>query len=73
MDIQNKCISEVLFRGIECDCGNIIKFSDFLNAFQTPEYKCSCNKLYKPYLRGYAYPVIYQNKNWEKFEGKIIF
>jgi hypothetical protein len=70
--IIGTCISEFQFEGLICSCGKFLQFIPELNLWNNQVINCECKEKYLAFLNGFAYPVVFKNKNWIKFEGQVI-
>ena len=66
-------ISEYRILGIICTCGYEHAFSLFPSIWNNQLIKCECGEKYLPYINGSAFPLIFKNKEWTKYEGTYIY
>jgi len=72
MNIQiSLSISDYLYLGIKCSCGKVYQFAPELNIWNNPVIKCGCGEKYLPFYNGFAYPLVFKNKEWIIFSGEI--
>ena len=66
------CISNYKYETLRCSCNEILEFPDPITLWNNKVIKCSCGKMYLTCMSGFAFPLIYTNKDWELYEGEVL-
>lgn len=66
------CISNYKYESLKCNCGEIIEIPNPITLWNNKVIKCDCGKMYLSCMSGFAFPLIYTNKDWIKYEGDVM-